>query len=106
MRESSSHGKGKSQKKDRKGNQPVTSPDQPTVRIAMVRQQYPEKGFSPPDPSVVPTLSTPPGRDERMSALAPRPPGALPCSALVAPLTKQSLNVSNASFVKLFPTLR
>ena len=33
-------GKGSNQgKKDRKSNQPVTRPDQPTVRVAMVRQQ-------------------------------------------------------------------
>jgi len=72
--------KGRSnQKKDRKKRQPVTSPSQSTVRVAMVRlSKGPYQGQGPPRPALShdPAQQGPRGRDERKNALASSPQGA------------------------------
>ena len=99
-------GKKNNRKKDRK-SQPVTSPNQPKVRIAVVRQQEgPYQGRSSPRPALSfdPALSAQRDRDEHTNALAPQPLEALPCSAQAAPPAELSLDASDASPAEPFPT--
>ncbi|KAH8627105.1 reverse transcriptase domain protein [Alternaria alternata] len=101
-------GKGSNQKKGRKKRQPVTSPSQSTIRVAVVRlPEGPYPGQSPPRPA----LSHDPGNsgwqdlDQRMSALAPRPLGALGEREQPPLRYEPTQGVSHAFPAELSPTL-
>ena len=82
-------GKGSNQKKDRKKRQPVTSPSQSTVRVAMVRlTESPYQGQSSPRPALShdPEQQESRGRDEHTTALASALQGAPTFAATTGPL--------------------
>ncbi|KAH7562953.1 reverse transcriptase [Bipolaris maydis] len=85
-------GKGSNQGTKDRRSQPVTSPDQPLVRIAMMQQQEgPYQGRSSPRPALSRDLEDSRWQDldQRILALAPQPLGVPTRFELAEPLTAQ-----------------
>ncbi|KAG9186916.1 hypothetical protein G6011_01003 [Alternaria panax] len=99
-------GRKNNQKKDRKKRQPVTSPSQSTVRVAMVQlSESPYQGQNSPRLALSPdpTPSAQRDRDEHTNAPAPQPLEAPLCSAQAAPPAELSPDASGVSPAEPFP---
>ncbi|KAL6151626.1 hypothetical protein ACJBU6_09574 [Exserohilum turcicum] len=111
-RESDSRRKGSNQevkgRKKKKSNQPVTSPGQSIVRVAMVRlPETPYQGRNSPQPPLFHDSEGSEWHDhgQRTLALAPRPLGARDEVVRSVPQNEQAQDAFDASQPQPFPTL-